>query len=95
VLQKALAQCHAKRYKMRMAKTHPLLDYARQSGTTLHQIAKDAGCSRMTLYRMMRGEQNATMGMIQRITAATGGAVSAEDFFSAPPSAAPETKGAA
>lgn len=83
-LQKPLAECHAKRYKMGMAKTHPLLNYARRSGTTLHQIAKDAGCSRMTLYRLMRGEQNATMGLLQRVSEATNGAVSAEDFFPAP-----------
>jgi len=72
-----------------MDTTHPLLEYIRNSGTPLRQIAKDAGCSRMTLYRLMRGEQNATMGLIQRVSAATNGAVAAEDFF---PQPAPEQK---
>jgi DNA-binding phage protein len=67
-----------------MDTTHPLLDYSRRSGTPLRQIAKDAGCSRMTLYRLIRGEQNATIGLIQRVAAATNGAVSAEDFFPQP-----------
>lgn len=63
---------------------HPLLEYIRRSGTPLRQIAKTAGCSRMTLYRLMRGEQNATIGLIQRVSAATNGAVAAEDFFPQP-----------
>lgn len=75
---------HRSRRAQAPAGAHPLLDYVRRTGTTLHQIARDAGCSRMTLYRMMRGEQNATIGLIQRVSAATGGAVTAEDFFPAP-----------
>lgn len=72
-----------------MDTTHPLLEYIRSSGTPLRHIAKTAGCSRMTLYRLMRGEQNATIGLIQRVSAATNGAVAAEDFF---PQTAPEHK---
>jgi len=44
-------------------------------------IARDAGCSRMTLYRLVKGEQNATIDLLQRVSAATGGAVKPADFM--------------
>lgn len=69
---------------MCMTTPHPLLAYSRSSGKTVHQIAREAGCSRMTLYRLMKGEQNATIGLLQRVSEATNGAVSAEDFFPQP-----------
>ena len=50
----------------------------------------------MTLYRLMKGEQNATIGLLQRVSDATNGAVSVEDFFPAAPQPQnPEQEGAA
>jgi DNA-binding phage protein len=66
-----------------MIEEHPLSRFSRASGKTVMAIAKDAGCSRMTLYRLMRGEQNATIDLLQRVSAATGGEVSVSDLFPA------------
>jgi len=35
----------------------------------------------MTLYRLMKGEQNATIDLLRRISAATGGEVSESAFI--------------
>lgn len=55
--------------------------YASRSGTSLAKIAADAGCSRVTLYRLMKGEQNATIDMLKRVSAATGGEVPVSAFL--------------
>lgn len=59
---------------------HPLVAYAKASNKSLEQIAKAAKCSRMTLYRIMRGE-NATTDLVQRVSDATEGAVPPSAFF--------------
>lgn len=58
-----------------MQNAHPLTEYASQPGRSLSKLAREAGCSRMTLYRLMRGEQNATIDLLKRVSAATGGEV--------------------
>lgn len=62
---------------------HPLIEYAAAEGRSLEDIAKAADCSRMTLYRLMAGEQNATIGLLQRVSAATGGKVPVSAFLPA------------
>lgn len=57
-----------------MTRKHPLITYARKTGTSMEAIAEKAGCSRMTLYRVMKGE-NATVDLLSRISNATGGKV--------------------
>ena len=64
-----------------MAHKHPLIDYADRTGKTVTAIAKEAGCSRMTLYRLINGEQNATLGLLSRISAATDGEVPVSAFL--------------
>jgi hypothetical protein len=54
----------------------PISMYSRMSGQTLGDIAKAAGSSRMTLWRIARGKQQASIGVLKRISEATGGAVS-------------------
>lgn len=66
-----------------MAQTHPLFIYARSSGTTITKIAASAGCSRMTIYRLIKGEQNPTLDLLRRISGATNGAVTPNDFLPA------------
>ena len=63
-----------------MDKKHPLVEYAARKGLSLEAIAKKAGCSRMTLYRLMSGE-NATVEMLQKVSAATDGEVPASAFI--------------
>lgn len=50
---------------------HPLSIYAAESGRSITKIAEAAGCSRMTLYRIMRSEQNTTVDLLERVSAAT------------------------
>lgn len=64
-----------------MEQTHPLIEYSKSKGKTLTAIAKEAGLSRMSLHRILRGEQNATMETLKSISAATDGEVSVSVFF--------------
>lgn len=66
---------------------HPLAAFAKTSGQSLESIAKTAKCSRMTLYRVMKGE-NATTDLLQRISTATGGKVSVVELLPSRESAA-------
>lgn len=59
-----------------MMSEHPLIEYGKRSGRTTTEIAKAARVSRMTIYRLIRGEQNATIDLLQRVSDATGGEVS-------------------
>ena len=60
---------------------HPLMEYASRPGMSLARIAADAKVSRMTLYRLMKGEQNATIDLLARVSAATNGAVPVDAFL--------------
>lgn len=64
-----------------MKQLHPLFSYAASSGVTITQIAKRAGCSRMTLYRLIRGEQNATIELLRNVSAATDNVVPIDAFL--------------
>lgn len=64
-----------------MTQKHPLAVYVETSGISLAAIARKAGCSRMTLYRLMDGKQNATINLLERISAATGGKVPVSAFL--------------
>ena len=64
-----------------MSTKHPLIEYAAQEGKSLSEIAKKAGCSRMTLYRLVTGKQNATIDMLQKVSAATDGRVPVSAFL--------------
>lgn len=63
-----------------MSKTHPLVEYATRKGLSLEAIAQKAGCSRMTLYRIMGGG-NTTTDMLQKISDATDGEVPVSAFL--------------
>lgn len=60
---------------------HPLTEYLERTGRSLTEVADAAKCSRMTLYRLMKGEQNATIDMLKRISAATDGEVGVSAFI--------------
>ncbi|NTA27438.1 helix-turn-helix domain-containing protein [Agrobacterium vitis] len=45
------------------------------------EVAEASKCSRMTLYRLMKGEQNATIDLLKRISAATDGEVPVSAFI--------------
>lgn len=67
---------------------HPLTEYAARTGRSFTDIAKRAGVSRMTLYRLVRGEQNARISLLEQISAATDFEVPASDFLPRPKEAA-------
>lgn len=60
---------------------HPIFRYAADHQVTLAAIAERARCSRMTLYRVITGKQNATIDLLKRISAATDGQVSVSEFL--------------
>lgn len=60
---------------------HPLTSYLDRTGRSLTEVADAAKCSRMTLYRLMKGEQNATIDLLKRISAATSGEVPVSAFL--------------
>lgn len=63
-----------------MSEKHPLSQYARDAGISMEALAKRAETSRATLYRVMEGE-NATIDVVKRISAATGGKVSVGEII--------------
>lgn len=66
-----------------MIEIHPLLRYAEESGRSMREIANQARCSRTTLYRLTKGEQNATIDLLTRVSAATEGVVPVSAFIAA------------
>lgn len=65
-----------------MKNKHPLVEYAAKNRSSLTKIAKDAGLSRMTLYRIMGGDENTTVDTLRKISAATNGKVSVAELIS-------------
>lgn len=60
---------------------HPLTRYLEDNQRTVADLATAAGVSRMTIYRIIRGDQNATVGILSRVSAATGGIVAAAELL--------------
>ena len=58
-----------------MTSSHPLSEYVALSGISVADLAKKAGVSRMTIYRLIKGEQNATISLLEQVSAATDGKV--------------------
>lgn len=60
---------------------HPLTAYAERTGRSFTDIAKSAGVSRMTLYRLVNGEQNARISLLEQVSAATNFEVTASQLI--------------
>ena len=74
---------------------HPLREYRKRLGITLHALADRTGLSKPTLPRIETGKQKTTQVTIERIVEATGGAVTANDFVTKAdpqPLAGPESR---
>lgn len=63
---------------------HPLAKFSDEANVSIAAIAEKAGVSRMTIYRLMKGEQNATIDLLSRVSLATNGAVPIESLLPAP-----------
>lgn len=63
---------------------HPLAKFSSEANVSIAAIAEKAGVSRMTIYRLMKGEQNATIDLLTKVSAATGGKVPVSAFLPAP-----------
>lgn len=59
---------------------HPLMRHLDASGETLTSFAKRCEISRQHLYRIMRGD-NTSIERLKRLSEATGGKVSFNDFL--------------
>lgn len=68
---------------------HPLAKFSADANISIAAIAEKAGVSRMTIYRLMKGEQNATIDLLTKVSAATGGKVPVSAFL---PSATSQEK---
>lgn len=67
-----------------MMKPHPLAKYLNAEGLKLRQFAAKCDSTAASLSRIIRGEQTPSLGLVQRICAASAGKVSPADFFDAP-----------
>jgi len=64
-----------------MNKKHPLIIYSKENDIPFVEIAKKAGISRQSLYRIISGQQNARRETIIAISKATDGKVAIGAFF--------------
>ena len=63
---------------------HPLRRYRKNLGLSLETLADVAGVDKATISRIENGKQEPSLGLIRRLTAATAGRVTANDFAAAP-----------
>lgn len=61
-----------------------LADYIAERQTTATRFAGELGVPVSTITRLLRGERSPGIALVARITTATKGAVSAQDFFPSP-----------
>jgi len=73
---------NACRYNGCMERNHPLTDYLNAAGESVTDFAQRVGVSRMQVYRLINGE-GVSLDMIDRVSAATNGAVSAAAIVAA------------
>lgn len=66
-----------------------LKDYLSREGLTAKQFADRIGASSHGVEKWSRGERYPRQSIMARITAATGGEVTANDFFACDPTPAP------
>lgn len=69
---------------------HPLAKFSTDANVSIAAIAERAGVSRMTIYRLMKGEQNATIDLLKKVSEATGGKVPVSAFL--PAATSPQEK---
>lgn len=57
--------------------------YRKLKGLSLKALAKAAGTSRQTVWRIENGRQEASIAMLRRLSAATGGVVTVNQLVEA------------
>jgi 2-dehydro-3-deoxyphosphooctonate aldolase (KDO 8-P synthase) len=67
---------------------HPLTAWRKAHGRTLAALAAEAGCATSHLSQIENRKTNPSLALIARLTAITGGALSAADFLPPQPAAA-------
>lgn len=67
---------------------HPLTSYRRRAGLSLDELAQRAKTTKSWLSRIEGGTDKPGPGLIERLISASGGEISANDFFQ-PPSVHP------
>ncbi|WP_090074823.1 helix-turn-helix transcriptional regulator [Cohaesibacter marisflavi] len=63
---------------------HPLQLFLENEGISQAEFARNANVSRMTVSRVLRGQQNLTLRMIKRFILASNFQLKASDFIDAP-----------
>ena len=51
---------------------HPIEQWLKATGKTKAQLAKDAGVSRMGIWRIMNGDKSLSIGLLTKVSAHTG-----------------------
>lgn len=64
-----------------MSSTHPIALYLQTSNVKVGELARAAKTTRQTIYRLMHGKQAPSMGLASRLSEATNGAITANDFM--------------
>jgi DNA-binding XRE family transcriptional regulator len=60
---------------------HPLKEYRQRAGLSVSDLAEKVGVSRQSIFRIEAGDQTPSLDLVSRITRATGGKVTANDFL--------------
>lgn len=71
-----------------------LAHYLAEKQATASQFARELGVPVSTVTRLLRGERRPGIELVARISAATNGVVTAEDFFCVAPSPTPQESAA-
>lgn len=64
-----------------MNTTHPITRYLETTGTRVGDFARAVKTSRQTIYRLIHGKQTPSIDLASRLSQATAGAVTANDFM--------------
>ena len=68
--------------------THPLTQFRAETGLSMDELAKAAQTTRQSIFRIEKGGQTPSLGLVGRLIEASGGKLSADDFL--PPTPDPE-----
>lgn len=60
---------------------HALTRYRKASNTSAESLARAVGTSRVTIYRIERGQQTPSLHLVQRLVTASNGLLRADDFL--------------
>ena len=70
---------------------HALTKFRTSNGLSMEQVAKLAGTTRQSIFRIESGGQTPSLALVQRLIDASSGSLSADDFLPSAQSTKPPT----